>query len=611
MTKSFWGLLFFLWLFLCENSNLSAQENFEVRNISFHGNKTLDEDFLLERMALKEVSYIEKLITNEVPFLYNQRLVDLDIERLKRIYQSEGFLHVKASMSPLQINEKKKTVKLRIAITEGEPITVDSVAIKPTDALNGINLDSLQNKAFRDMLLTKGTRFRDAALIEDVQVVENAFRNLGYAYVEVNYDLNINLDELKTPIVYEVEPGPICQFGETSIEGNKHVSTTFIRKQQMFSKGELYNKSMLSETRENLYRLQLFRIVSVLPQKDKKTLKDPIPIQLYVEEAPRLDTRFGVGYGTEDKFRTFLDLNYRGFLGGARRINLYLKHSALMPYHASLKWIQPQFLSKKSSISLNPFITRSSEPGYETRTYGINVPINYRFNSWLNSTMTYYLEDVEQRVEQGDSELPGAEDSKFPYDKSGVLLSTVFDNSNPKFSPVEGFNLSVGFKVNGHLFGSNFNYTRLWGDIRHYQEIGDWVLATRIMAGGISSADTSGFIPVEDRFYSGGSNSVRGWSRSNLGPKRDSGTPLGGKSILEANLELRYPLFWRVSGVAFIEGGNIWSDSYRYQLNDLAYAAGGGLRIDTPIGPIRLDLGVPVWNEKKSPQFFISVGQAF
>ena len=602
--------IFLSLLFFC-SFQITAQENYEVRSITFHGNKTLDEDFLLEQMALKEVSYIEKLITKEQPFLFNQRLVDLDIERLKRIYQSEGFLNVETSLEPLQINKNKQIVKLRIQVDEGEPILVDSVFIRDNEALGKLNLDSLKKEVFHDLKLMSGKRFRDELIQQDVQTVENAFRNLGYAYADVSYNLDLRPEDLKTSISYSVKPGPVCYFGETSISGNKHVSTDFIKKQELYKNGKLYSKALLSETRQNLYHLQLFRIVSVLPQKDAETEKTPIPIKLYVEEAPRLSTRFGAGYGTEDKFRTFLDFNYRGLFGGARRINLYLKHSALVPYYASFKWIQPQFLSAKSTISFNPFISRNSEPGYDTRTYGINVPINYRFNRWLNSSITYYLEDVEQTIEEGDQELPDMEDDKFPYNKSGVLLSTVFDDSSPKFSPESGSNLSVGFKINGYFFGSDFSYTRLWADARTYHKVGDFVVAARMMAGGIHSSDDSQFIPVEDRFYSGGSNSVRGWNRSQLGPKRESGTPLGGKSIFEGNLEMRYPLFWRLSGVVFLDAGNVWTDSYTYRLNDLAYATGGGIRIDTPIGPVRFDVGMPIWNEKRSPQFFISVGQAF
>ncbi|MFW5822043.1 MAG: POTRA domain-containing protein, partial [Tangfeifania sp.] len=86
-------IIYFLSCFLSLHI-VQAQENFEVRQINFKGNKTLEKDFLLERMALKEVSWLEKVLTNEEPFLYNEELVTLDIERLIRIYQSEGFLQV-------------------------------------------------------------------------------------------------------------------------------------------------------------------------------------------------------------------------------------------------------------------------------------------------------------------------------------------------------------------------------------------------------------------------------------------------------------------------------------------------------------------------------------
>jgi len=599
-------------LLVCGNIfSLQGQENYEVRRITFQGNKTLDKDFLLDKMALKEVSYLEKVFTDKEPFLYSQELINLDLERLIRIYQSEGFLNARATLQPLKTNEKKQTLKLTINVDEGEPIVTDSVSI--TIQSKTENIDSLveKEKVIKELELIEGKRFRDEAINNDLRIIEDALKSQGYAYATATYNLNLKLDNNSTGIHYSVNPGPKSYIGETTISGNKNVSEKFIKKQLKYSDGDLYSKSDLNETRQNLYRLRMFRVVSVNPEKVPETQKSPIPVSVYIEEAPRLNTRLGAGYGTEDKFRAFVNLSYHGFLGSARRLNLYLKHSALEPYSARLSWIQPQFLGMNSSISLNPFINRKEEPGYTTRTWGINVPYTYNFNPRLNSKLTYYFEDVEQLLEAGDEEFSDFESDKFPYKKSGVLLSTVFDNSNPRFSPSKGMNVSFGFKMNGYLFGSDFNYSKLWADFRTYRKTGDVILAFRLMAGGINSSDSRQFIPVEDRFYSGGSNSIRGWNRSDLGPKRESGTPLGGKSIFESNFEVRYPLFWRLSLVAFFEAGNVWEESYNYNFNDLGYAAGPGIRIDTPIGPVRFDAGFPLWNEKKSPQFFISVGQAF
>ena len=599
-----------IWCLLFRIS-VQGQENYEIRRVSFHGNKTLDDDYLMAQMAIKNVSFPEKLFTRETPSLFNRKLMDLDLGRLIKTYQSEGFLNVKVTLRPLKVNDKRKTVSIDIGIQEGEPIEADSITIRLIEESGRIDMDSLVKQTSRRLELKNRERFRDESLNNDLQIIEDAFKNLGYAYAKVTYQLHLDPAKLKTRISYTVTPGPVCMFGETTISGNKHVLTKFIRGQMSYSNGKCYNKSSLSKTRENLYQLQLFRVVSVLPQTDLKTKKNPIPVIIYIEEAPRISTRFGIGYGTEDKLRTFLEQNYRNILGTPTRLNLYLKHSSLEPYTASIKWIIPQFPVKNSSLTVNPFISRNSEPGYETRTYGFNLPLNYRFNSWLSTSAAYYLEDVKQMAESGNEEFTDRENKDFPYSKSGMLFNILVNNSEPRFSPEKGINISIGFKLNGYLFGSHFNYTRLWADFRTYKKLGEIVLAGRIMAGGIKSSDTGGFIPVEDRFYAGGSNSVRGWNRSELGPLRENGSPSGGKSIMEGNLEVRFPLLWKLNGVFFMDTGNVWTGAYDYHFNQLAYATGPGLRIDTPIGPIRLDLGFPVWNEKKSPRFFISIGQAF
>jgi outer membrane protein insertion porin family len=611
MHKPFFIIIFVFFIF-CGGNFLSAQENYEVRRVKFRGNKTLSKDFLLERMVLKDVTYLEKVLLNQEPFLYNQELVDMDMERLARIYQSEGFLRVKPSIQSLEINDKRNKLNVVIEIEEGEPVLVDSINIKIPEELGPANLDSLYRRMARRPQLEIGKRFRDEALREDLQLLDDAFRTLGYAYARSDYQLSLNPAELVTGIHYTVTPGPLAQFGETTITGNRNVSEEFIRRQLMYEEGATYNRYLLNRTRQSLYQLQLFSVVSVLPRREPETQSTPIPVNINVREAPRMSTRYGAGYGTEENFRAFLDFTYRGFLGGARRINLRLKHSGLEPYSARLRWTQPQFIGMNTSIAVEPFILRNSEPGYNTRSYGVRVPFNYIFNRWLDSQLSYYLEDIEQRLEPGDEEFTDYESERFPYKKSGFLLFTQLNNTTPQFSPDRGLHVAVGFKINGYLMGGDFSYTKLWGDVRTYHELGGTVvLALRAMAGGINSSDASNFIPVEDRFYSGGSHSIRGWSRADLGPKRETGTPLGGKSIFESNIELRYPLFWRLSVVAFFEGGNVWEDSYYYRLDNLAYAAGPGLRIETPVGPVRLGVVFPVWKEKTSPQFFISVGQAF
>ncbi|MBZ0244004.1 MAG: hypothetical protein K8F24_12355, partial [Bacteroidales bacterium] len=332
------------------------------------------------RMAMKEVSWLQKKLTKKEPYLFNDELINLDLERLKRLYQSEGFLEAKIKLQPLEIDEKKKTVKLTIEITEGEPVLIDSIGFELIDEADTIKMDTLTKGVLRELKLGIGSRFRDDELIGDISIIENAFKNRGYAYASSSYDLNLWPDQRLVGIRYLISPGQLSYIGSTRIEGNKHLKAGFIRKQLKYKEGDLYKRSLLEQSRKNLYRLQMFRVVSVLPLMGEDSSRNPIPVRLYVEEAPRLNARVGVGYGTEDKFRTFLDLTYLGFLGNARRLNLEIKHSAILPYSASLRWIQPRFFNERSTIELNPYLNRTKEPGYDTRTFGLKVPIGYEFN---------------------------------------------------------------------------------------------------------------------------------------------------------------------------------------------------------------------------------------
>ncbi|NDV47199.1 hypothetical protein D0T49_09095 [Paludibacter sp. 221] len=599
----------------------TAQNNYEIRKIKFTGNKTIEKSELLDQLAIHESNFIQRQIQKKEASLYSHELIDADVERLTRYYQSKGFLHVDVQLDSLALNNKKQTLNIYFAITENPPVLADSVMINIDGSVENFDEDRFQKRMPRQLELTKNQRFEDDLLYTDISRLNMVFINRGYVYTNTDFRLNLRPLKNATCIYYNIQPEKICQFGETTVSGNRYVKEKYITRQLNYKEGITYSQELLDKTRKQLYDLQLFRIVSISPQMDKETERNPIPIQIRIDEMPRWMTKFGVGWGTEDKFRAFADVTYRGLFGGTSRLNLYAKHSALTPYYISLSWIEPQFFLKKLSLTVNPYIRRENEPGYDVQRIGLNITAGYRFTDKLNTSLGYYIERVRQfdaTEADSDSDIFDPESRNYLYNKSGISASVTYSNAQPVMSPMRGGSVSVGGKLNGYIFGSSFNYTKLWIDARKYQRIGRLVIAGRAMIGGINSSDESQFIPVEDRFYSGGGNSNRGWARAYLGPtyvKEENGNsktlPSGGKSILEMNLEFRHPLFWQIELAAFLDVANVWTQSYHFRPNELNYATGGGIRVNTPIGPIRFDVGVPIFNEKKSVQFFLSVGQAF
>lgn len=606
--------VFLLCLFSVATFHVFAQDNYEIRKIKFSGNKTLDKSDLLDHISFKQSNIIQRWIQRKDPSLYNDEMMDLNLERLTRYYQSEGFMHATVRLDSLEINEKKRTLNIRIRIEENNPVKVDSINIAVTDTVINIQERRLQRRMNRRLDLTPGSRFIDESLYADMTKLNNILNSLGYAYSQTQFDLNLKPEIDSVSIAYTIVPGDLSQFGETTIDGNKYIKEKYIRRQLNYKADDRYNLDLLDKTRQQLYNLQLFKVVSVSPQTDPVTRRNPIPVQLHIEEMPRWMTKFGVGWGTEDKFRAFADVTYRGLFGGTSRLNLYVKHSALTPYHVSLSWIEPQFFLKKLSLTVNPYIKREKEPGYDVQRLGLNIPVNYVFTDHLSASLSFYYERVKQFDVSGDStlvEIVDPESNHFLYNKSGLQASVMYTTARPVISPVRGGSITLGGKVNGYLFGGDFDYTKIWLDARKYQRLGGFIIAGRGMIGAIHSSNNPAYVPVEDRFYSGGSNSNRGWARSEIGPERADGTPIGGSSILEMNLEVRHKLFWQVELAAFMDVSHVWTQSYHYRFNELSYGAGGGVRVNTPIGPVRFDVGVPLWNEKKSVQFFLSVGQAF
>ncbi|WP_170830198.1 POTRA domain-containing protein [Williamwhitmania taraxaci] len=124
----------------------SAQENYAVRKVVFHGNKTLKKDILLDGMVLEPVSYLQKLLTKDEPSLYSTELINIDLKRLVSIYQSEGFLDAQAEVKSLKINDKRNTVKIIIQIQEGEPILIDTVSIHMISDSAEVDLELITKK---------------------------------------------------------------------------------------------------------------------------------------------------------------------------------------------------------------------------------------------------------------------------------------------------------------------------------------------------------------------------------------------------------------------------------------------------------------------------------
>ena len=596
----------FFILIVCSVLSSQGQETYTIKYIDFQGNEILTEQNLLEQMNTNSPTFFEKLTFWKEKPEFSQIMFENDMERLHRYYQRHGFLTPRLNYD-LERNEQKKQMEIKIDIEEGTPVTIHSVQFSKTaDSAASSILEAIED----DLPLKPGDRFVDEKIMDYEREMENHFKDRGYPFAEVKRDLEVFPEQKQVDIAFKMEPGPLANFGEINIAGDSLVSENFIRKKVTISKGGQYSANKLDSTQTKLFSTDLFRYVVVRGQKDS-IRNDRIPVMIEVSELPTWSMEAGAGYGSEDRFRASVNLTRLRFLGGARRLIFEGKHSHFLPISVEAKFIQPGMLGEKLDLVVNPFFIREREESYTVDRLGGGLTLQQDFSESTSGYLMYSLErdflqdltitEFLAREEQGD----------LIRNKSGVTVGFTGNNTDKLIAPTSGWKFNSHFTYMGLGFQSLFHYYKGEVGLVRYLPLDDkWTAAGRIRAGFIKPRGEEAS-PIEDRFLLGGASSLRGWGRHQISPVNEEGRAIGGNSMLETNLELRFPIYDIFSGVAFFEAGNVWRNAFTWSLADLKYDVGTGLRVSTPVGPVRLDVATPLFEKQTRPMIFISIGHAF
>jgi outer membrane translocation and assembly module TamA len=204
---------------------------------------------------------------------------------------------------------------------------------------------------------------------------------------------------------------------------------------------------------------------------------------------------------------------------------------------------------------------------------------------------------------------------------NAIGVDAQFNGADNILDARRGYQLAVRLEQAGKIVPGTFQYFGASVDAKHYLPAGRVVIASRLQMGSVVGEGNSSTNPFSKRLFLGGATSIRGWGRYEISPLSGSGLPLGGESLFAWSSEARFPLTEKFGAVGFLDAGNVWADPWAFSLADLRYAVGPGLRYQTPIGPIRFDVGfqinpIPDLLVRRAPQQrrwrrHFSIGQAF
>ncbi|HKK63171.1 MAG TPA: outer membrane protein assembly factor BamA [Bacteroidales bacterium] len=585
-----------------------SQVNYQVASVEFKGNETIKNDVLAEQMNTRGMNLKERLIFWKGTPEYSSLILENDLERLKSYYQRNGFLEPDINRE-LMVNDKKEKLSVVIHINEGDAFKLKEVIFRE----HGQNNAGLTDALPADISLQggQGQRFRDRDVFSTVEYLKQLYRDSGYPFVSVTNEVKLDQSSNEASVTIHIYPGEKAVFGEVFFEGDSLVPTSFISRQITFNQGDTYAQKDLEKSQQEIFETGLFNYAIIRARKDS-IIDGSLPILVRVKELPQWSFEGGIGYGTEDRFRVSAELLKRQFFGGARKFILQAKRSYYVPVSLDVKFIQPDLLQQEVDLAMNPFFSREREESYEVDRMGAGLTLQKKFSSAFSSYLTYTLQQdnlLDKTQTAADTAIPV---EQIVNNKSGITLGLTYNSTDNMFEPAKGWQLKGYFTYMGLGFESDNHYYQFGADARHFREIApDFILAGRVRGGVITPLRSNEDTPIEDRYFIGGASSLRGWQRNSISPRNTEGEAIGGNTLFESSIELRFPIYEILKGTAFIDAGNVWRESYEFALSDLYYNTGAGLRVTTPVGPVRLDAAFPLFQGDFRMQFFISLGHAF
>lgn len=624
-------LIFLLFAAACKEDGSGVK----VKSFTIKGTKAVTAGQLKSVLATAGSS---KLPWGEKHY-FSREQFEADLKRIAAFYKDRGFPDARVTSFDAKLNEDQTSVSVTVNIDEGQPTLVQQVILSGFESLPEPRRRNLPNR----LPLKAGQPLDRALLQASRETALDELRNLGYPYASVRLAEAAGDSDRKRIVTLNATTGPLTNFGPIEIVGNSSVGDDVIRRQLTYRPGRMFRQSALQESQRRLYGHELFQFANVEAVRGEGQPTE-IPTRVTLTEGKHRKVNFGVGYGTEEKARVEVNWRHVNFFGGARTAGVLARYSSL-DRGVRLNFTEPHFFTPRVELGLTGQSWHSSEPAFTLDNNGGRVSFTRQFRrtggpmlGGRRASMTfsagYALEHEDYTISREALEdlsfrptlIALGLDPRFGTGtgtRSSLNLEAGRNTTDNLLDAKRGYMTSLHLEQAGKWLGGNYDYYELTGEGRFYQSLRKIaVAAVQLRAGSIDALGSQELeVPFYKRYFLGGATNLRGWGRYEVAPLSGFGLPIGGATFLNFSAELRAPVWGKLGGVIFLDGGNVWSNPWDFNVSDLRYDIGPGLRYQTPIGPIRADLGyqinpLPGLRVKGEPQtrrfrFHFSIGQAF
>lgn len=603
-------------------------EGRRIDDVDIVGNQTFSDDEIIEGLAHRPR---EGLISRHYTH-YDPLALEVDRKRVVSFYRERGYFAAK--VAAVKIERDGDDIDIVIRVVEGEPTRITAVDVRGAPARLRPTLDRL----IREAGVVPGARMRHPRYLELKEELRRAMVEAGYAHAEVSGTIEVDRAAGGARVALRLEPGPLVRFGAVTIAGNHLVPESSIRERLAWKRGDVFDPDALARTRARLLSLGVFNSVR-LDVARAAAPADRLDVRVRVSEGKRNQLKLGGGT-TFDPTRLELHAVARysreGVLDPLTTLRAELTpgyvvlntestdHDLVFEGLLGLERIDfliPQLRARANITARRDLLEAYTSFGPGARL-GLDRPL---FSNRVHLSGGWTFRQLQLDVQNALEDQLMLES---PYRLGFFDQTLIVDLRDRPIGPSRGAFAQVRLEEGTSFAGSAFDYLRGDAELRGYLPLSGVVLAAR---GRVGWLDASGDEPITQRFYSG-SSGHRGFGFRRLSPflvdADGNARPVGGGGLVELGFELRIPITTihdlPLRLVTFSDLGDVRPSFQDIDLGQLHIAAGAGVRLDTPLGPFRLDLarrlnrldptqpdGTPNPDPGSAWAFQFSLGEAF
>ncbi len=583
----------------------------EIAAITIIGNKKFSSHKLLNHMKLGEPSLFGG--RNK----YSKQLLGADLETLKSYYLDRGYINFKIDSTQVSLTPDKEDIYITINLTEGAQYKVRDIKFAGDLILDEKEFWPLVNLKADDI-------FSRRKSLDTSENISNRLAEEGYAFANVNIVPDVDKDTHTVGLTIFVDPGRRVYVRKVNITGNTKSKDRVIRREVRQMEGDWMSTKLVSMSRTRLDRLGFFEQVNVETPSVPGTT-DQVDVNLSVSERPTGNLTAGVGYSDSQGAMVNMAITQQNFVGTGKQVGLSIDRSSVSS-NISLNYTDPYYtqdgISRGFRLYYRKIDTRSiAVTNYLTESRGLSVSYGLPLNETDRSLFTVGYDNTKLFIDEfatAQDILDFVDENGNVYDNFNLGSSWSRDRRNRRILPTSGSYTRAG--VDMAVPGSDLQYYKL--NLRHTQYFSFSQLTTLMLKGVLGYGDgygNSASLPPFQRYYAGGSNSVRGYDSNSLGP-RDSKTnnTIGGDKKFIGNIELILPNpFAEKSGStrisAFFDIGNVFAAEDSFDFNELRQSAGLAFLWLAPVGAMRFSYAIPL-NDQDGDQiqnFQFTMGTPF